>query len=96
MSKKQHSREYKKHVVKEYLDGHRTIAGISEEAHVNQGTVYRWIHEYESDPEDAFPGSGNCHPSEAENIQLKKRIAALEEELEIVKKWLYSNSSWYR
>ena len=88
ISKKQHTGEYKKHVIQEYFDGHRTIQSISEEAHVSQGTVYRWIREYESDSENAFPGSGRVSASDAENIRLKKRIATLEEEVEILKKWM--------
>ena len=80
--------------MEEYFAGRRTVKSISEEARVNHGTVYRWIRNYKPGPEDALPESGNDPASEAENLRLKKRIADLEEQLEIAKDWVAYTSKF--
>jgi transposase-like protein len=44
------------------------------------------IYLFQDHQEDAFPGSGNLRPEEAEKKQLLRRIADLEEENAILKK----------
>jgi len=52
--------------------------------HVN--TIYKWAEQYKADPMNAFPGSGNMKPDEAELTKAKRRIRELEEEVDILKK----------
>jgi transposase len=48
----------------------------------------RWKKEYLEDQKHAFPGKGRMKPEAAELFQLKKRVADLEQEREILKKAL--------
>jgi transposase len=68
-------KDYKKEVVKKYLDG-QSVASISREIGVNENTIHRWKSEI-------IPQIGS---SDEQTIKMKKRIIELEMENEILKK----------
>ena len=53
-------------------------------SHVN--TLYRWVSEFKSHGNEAFPGNGNLKPEDAEIRKLKKELDDLREENAILKK----------
>jgi transposase len=78
--------EFKKSISKVYLAGERTATSLANEIGVHVNTIYKWAEEYESDPKDAFPGSGHMKPEQDEARRLQRRIKELEEENAILKK----------
>jgi transposase len=55
---------------------------------VHENVLRRWKQEYLQDREHAFPGKGHLRPHEEGILRLKRRIADLEQEREILKKAL--------
>jgi len=78
--------EFKKDIVKLYLDGGRSVPSLSAELGIHGNTIYKWIEAYRADPENAFPGTGHMKPEEEELARTKRRVRELEEEVEILKK----------
>ena len=53
---------------------------------INSSLIYRWRHEQNSDGQEAFRGHGRMKPEQAEIARLKRQIANISEENEILKK----------
>jgi transposase len=47
-----------------------------------------WVKGYKAEGKDAFPGKGNIKPSDAELVGLRKELAIVREERDILKKAL--------
>lgn len=67
---------FKKEVIRKYLSG-QTMASISRETGVNENVLYRWKQKM------VTTGDGE---TDAEKLQMRKRIMELEIECEILKK----------
>jgi transposase len=78
--------EFKKEIAKLYIDGVRGAKSLASEIGVHENTIYKWAEEYNSDPENAFPGSGNQKPEAEELQRLKRELKELREENAILKK----------
>jgi len=87
-AKKRYDIAFKKEIAQVYLDGQRTAPSLAEELGLHVNTIYKWAEQYKTDRENAFPGSGNMKPDEAEMLKAKRRIRELEEENEILKESL--------
>lgn len=77
--------EFKKDIVKLYLSGDRTCPSLANELGLHENTVYKWIQQYKSDPEQSFPGSGHLKAEEEELRKAQRKIKSLEEEIAILK-----------
>lgn len=87
MGKRQrYDAEFKKEIVKLYTSGARGARSLAEEIGVHENTIYKWAEEYNSDPENAFPGSGNMKPEEEELRRLRRLVKEKDEEIAILKK----------
>ena len=72
---RKYDQEFKKQVVKKYLDG-QSVASIAREIGVNENTIHKWKAELiQKDGE-----------SDKEKLSMRKRIIELEMECEILKK----------
>ncbi|MCM1567676.1 transposase [Dehalobacter sp. 4CP] len=78
--------EFKREITQVYLEGRRTATSLAEELGLHVNTIYKWAEQFKTDPENAFPGSGNLKPEDAELKKAQRRIKELEEEVEILKK----------
>jgi transposase len=81
-------REFKEGAVKLIVDGGRSVAEVSRSLGVHENQLRRWRRKYMEDREYAFPGKGRMKPHEEELMRLRKRLADVEEEREILKKAL--------
>jgi transposase len=61
---------------------------ISEDLGVPSGTLVGWVEDHKKAGSDAFVGKGNVKPSEVEMMQLRKELAIVKEERDILKKAL--------
>lgn len=78
---KKYPEEFKKQIVELYENG-KTVINLAREYGLVEQTIYKWIHKYESVSKDE---KGN-DISQADINTMKKRIAELEMENEILKK----------
>lgn len=82
---KQLNNEFKQEAIKLVQQG-RNVTDVARELGIHPNTIGKWIRLTKEYGENAFPGSGNLRPEDAELRKLKKRIADLEEENAILKK----------
>jgi transposase len=68
------------------LSGESTITESAKELGVHHTTVGDRVKAYQKDGPHAFPGSGHLTPDQAEIHRLRKQLADLKEENEILKK----------
>ena len=85
MKGKRFDAQFKKDIVKLYLNGERTCPSLAAELGLHENTIYKWIQQYKSDPEQSFPGSGHVKGEADELRKAQRRIKDLEEELAILK-----------
>ena len=85
MKSKKFDAEFKKDIAKLYLNGSRSCESLASVIGVHSNTIYKWIRQYNAEPEHAFPGSGNLKPDEDELRKASRRIHELENEVAILK-----------
>ena len=81
-----YDKAFKEQVVLRILAKETTISKMAEELGVHYTSVRDWVKDYKRDGESAFPGSGNLKPEEDEIRKLRRQLADLKEENEILKK----------
>ncbi len=80
------SREFKVEAVKLVTERGASIAQAARDLDVHETMVRAWIKELGKDPEHAFRGKGVMKPEQAEIERLKKEVAKLKMERDILKK----------
>jgi transposase len=83
---KRFDKAFKEQVVLKILSKEKTVTNMSEELNVHYTTVRDWVRAYKQDRNNAFPGSGNLKPEDEELRRLRRELADLKEENEILKK----------
>ena len=78
---KKYPEEFKKQIVELYENG-KTVINLAREYGLVEQTIYKWIHRYETVSKDEL----GQDVSQADINAMKKRIAELEMENEILKK----------
>lgn len=85
MTKKpRYDKEFKIEIIKLVTELGKKVSDVSKEVNIPEGTIRRWMKEFNQSNKDAFPGEENLKP--IENRELKKRLRNLEEENAILKK----------
>ena len=80
------SREFKVEAAKLVTERGVSIAKAVRDLDVHGTMVRTWIKEIGKDPEHAFPGKGVTKPEQAEIERLKREVAKLKMERDILKK----------
>ena len=86
MERRRFTREFKLEAVRLVTDRGVTIAQASRDLDVNGTVLRRWVKEFGSDPEQAFPGHGQQKADQAEITRLRREVAKLKAERDILKK----------
>jgi len=81
-------KEFKKEVVRLVTQGGRKVSEVARDLDIHSNVIHRWKREYLEDIEDAFPGKGCMKPEAEEMRTLKKTLADVTEERDILKKAL--------
>ena len=85
MERRQYTREFKLEAVKLVTERGVTIAQASRDLDVNGTVLRRWVKEFGSDPQQAFPGHGQQKADQAEITRLRREVAKLKAERDILK-----------
>ena len=84
--RRKYDKQFKKESVEYLKKSGKTITEVATELGIERDILSRWKKEYNEHQEKAFPGNGN--PIEAELFQLRRKLADVEEERDILKKAL--------
>ena len=87
-TRRRYDRGFKEGAARMVIENGQTIAGTARDLGITENMLTRWKKEYLEDQANAFPGQGRMKPEEAEIHHLKRRVADLEQEREILKKAL--------
>ena len=86
MTTRNYDREFKLNAVKLYRESQKPMSQISKDLEIPISTRSRWIKEFAAHGEESFPGSGKLKPCNEEVYLLKKQLADVTMERDILKK----------
>lgn len=83
-----HSEEFKREAVELSYSSGKTIRELANDLGIHDSLLTRWRRELKTSGEKAFPGHGvqKLTPQEEENLRLKRELAIVTEERDILKK----------
>jgi transposase len=84
--KRKFTKEFKVEAVKLVLDQGMSQSDVSRDLGINPDVISRWVLEYESNQEEAFPGKGRLKPQEKRIQELEQENRRLRMERDILKK----------
>lgn len=89
-SSRTYDKEFKINAVKLYHEGKggKGIEKIAADLGIPSSTLYNWVKLFAAGGADEFVGSGNIKPSNVEVYQLKRKLADVTAERDILKKAL--------
>jgi transposase len=77
--------EFKREAVK-LVQGGLTAAEVGRDLGIRGNLISRWVREASASPQQAFPGNGVMRPEDAELDRLRKEVARLKAERDLLKK----------
>lgn len=86
MGRRTFSREYKLEAIKLVRDRGVSVAQASRDLGVHENVLRKWVGDWDADPKDAFPGQGQMKPDQQELDRLRREVAKLKAERDILKK----------
>jgi transposase len=86
MARRKHTREFKVEAVRLITERGVSYTQASRDLGVHANSLRIWVKELGADPENAFPGHGQQKPEQAEIAALKREVAKLKAERDILKK----------
>ena len=86
MGRRKYTKEFKVEAVR--LVGERGVAFVqaARDLGIHQNVLRNWVKEFAADPQHSFPGHGQMKPEAAEITALKREVAKLKAERDILKK----------
>lgn len=86
VQRRKFSKEFKLESVNMVLVKGVSIAQAARDLDVNENVLSRWVREFKQSEQQAFPGHGVQKPDDAELTQLRREVARLKMERDILKK----------
>lgn len=86
MQRRKFSREFKIEAVRLVRERGVSVAQASRDIDVHENVVRKWVKEFGTDPMQAFPGHGQMKPEQLEIDRLRREVAKLRAERDILKK----------
>ena len=83
-----YDKEFKVNAINLYLESGRSYKQVGGELDVPEATLATWVGDYKKDGTKAFPGKGYLKPADEELSHLRKELAIVREERDILKKAL--------
>lgn len=79
------SREFKVEAVRLVVERGVSMAQAARDLGVHANVLRSWVREHRADPQQAFPGVGQQKRDDAEVTQLRREVARLKQERDILK-----------
>lgn len=86
MQRRKFSREFKLEAVRLVKDRGVAVAQAARDLDVHENVLRKWVRELSADPQHAFPVYGQVKPEQLEIERLRKEVARLKAERDILKK----------
>lgn len=86
--RRKYDAEFKREAVRLTEQGGKSVVEVAQDLGVPENQLYRWRRAMALDGAAAFPGKGRMKPMEEENRRLKRELAGVAEERDILKKAL--------
>ena len=86
MERRKFTREFKVEAVRLIKERGVSYTRASEDLGVHPTQLRDWVKRFAEDPQHAFPGHGQLKPEQQEIAQLKREVAKLKAERDILKK----------
>ena len=86
MERRKFSREFKLEAVKLVVERGVGFAQAARDLDLHVNVLRKWVREQVADPHQAFPGKGQMKPEQLEIDRLRKEVARLRAERDILKK----------
>ncbi len=86
MGRRSYSREFKLEAVKLVRERGVSVAQAARDLDLHENMLRKWVKDFVSDPAQAFPGQGQMKPEQAEIERLRREVAKLKAERDILKK----------
>ena len=80
------SREFKVEAVRLVVERGVSMAQAARDLGVHANVLRNWVREHRANPQQAFPGVGQQNRDDAEVTQLRREVARLKMERDILKK----------
>lgn len=88
MTRKRYTREFKIEAVRLAEMSDKPLIEVAQELGIHHNTLYLWRRQLLAEGQEAFPGQGNHKASDADMVQLRRELARVREERDILKKAL--------
>jgi transposase len=85
-ARKQFTPEFKREAVQLLESGSRPASALARELGIRRNQLYKWQREFQTRGAGAFPGSGARKERTTEVARLKRELARITEERDILKK----------
>ena len=86
MARRIFSREFKVEAVRLVKERGVSVAQACRDLDVHENVLRQWVRELTADPAQAFPGHGQMKPEQLEIERLRREVAKLKAERDILKK----------
>jgi transposase len=86
MERRKFSREFKLEAVKLVVERGVGVAQAARDLDLHVNVLRKWVREQAADPQQAFPGKGQMKPEQLEIERLRREVAKLKAERDILKK----------
>lgn len=86
MQRRIFSREYKLEAVKLVREREVAVAQAARDLDVHENVLRKWVRKYSDDASQSFPGKGQMKPEQLEIERLRREVAKLKAERDILKK----------
>ena len=81
-------REFKIEAIRLITDRGMSVAQVAHDLDIHENVLRKWKNQFLQDTNNAFPGKGRLKPEEEELRRLKRELADIKEERDILKKAL--------
>lgn len=86
VTRRRYPREFKIDAIKRIVEDGQPQSHVARDLGISINTLAGWKRAYLEDTEQAFPGNGRQKPDDAELTRLRREVARLKRENEILKK----------
>jgi transposase-like protein len=85
-NQRKYDREFKLNAVKLYRESGKSLAKVAQDLGIPLTTLAQWVKQFQEQGEDSFVGSGALMPCNEEVFRLRKELADVKQERDILKK----------